>query len=205
MNLLITILEDVAKTFRQVFIPLLIDFLPLLGFIYFAQEGKIYFATSVLMLLTIVTTLITYVREKRLPYITLYVSFITIFFGTASLHHRDIEFIQLRDTLYDLSLFLAFSIGLIFRVSVLKLSLHKVFSLTDRGWDIMTYGWCFFFLASAILNEYMRRFRSFEDWLLYKEILVPVTVFTAMFLYALSIYHHKKIEYHEKRGNLSGK
>ena len=141
MKIISAIFVDIIKTFKHVFISLFIDFLPILTFIYFAQDGKVYEATSMLMLMTIVTTVITYVREKRLPYITLYVSFITIFFGMATIHHRDVEFIQMRDTLYDASLFLAFSLGLLLRVSVLKMSLHKVFSLTDKGWMIMTYGW----------------------------------------------------------------
>ncbi len=194
MKLALAIGKDILKTFKHVFLPLLIDFLPLLGFIYFAQDGKVYFATSVLMLLTIATTLVTYVKDKRLPYITLYVSFITIFFGLATLQQRNIEFVQIRDTLYDLSLFFAFVLGLIFRISVLKISLHKVFSLSDKGWDIMTYGWCFFFLCTAAMNEYMRRFYSFHDWLSYKEWLIPITIFTAFFLYGLSIYEDKKRE-----------
>ncbi len=194
MKILSAIFVDIIKTFKHVFISLFIDFLPILTFIYFAQKGNLYKATSMLMLVAIVTTVITYVREKRLPYITLYVSFITIFFGMAALHRHDIQFVQMRDTLYDVSLFLAFSIGLLLRVSVLKISLHKVFSLTDKGWTSMTYGWCVFFLITACINEYTRRFRSFDDWLLFKEILVPVTIFTALFLYGLAIYDEKKKE-----------
>ncbi len=195
MKIISAIFTDIIKTFQHVFISLFIDFLPILTFIYFAQDGKVYKATSMLMLMTIVTTVITYVREKRLPYITLYVSFITIFFGMATIHHGNVEFIQMRDTLYDASLFLAFSLGLLLRVSVLKMSLHKVFSLTDKGWTIMTYGWCVFFLITGCVNEYTRRFRTFDDWLLFKEILVPVTIFTALFLYGLAIYDEKRKEH----------
>lgn len=199
MKVFVAIMQDIVKTFKHVFLPLFTDFFPLLGFIFFAQDGKVYFATSVLMLLTIATTLVTYVKERRLPYITLYVSFITIFFGLATLHHRDIEFIQLRDTLYDLSLFVVFILGMTFRVSVLKISLHKVFSLTERGWNIMTWGWCVFFLITACVNEYMRRYHSFDEWLLYKEFLIPVTVITALFLYGISIYEEKKKELSNKK------
>ena len=194
MNLFFAILSDTGKTFQKVFLPLLIDFSPLLGFIYFARDGNIYFATSVLMLLSIVTTLITYVRERRVPYITLYVSFITILFGLATLSDKNIEFVQMRDTLYDLSLFFIFVLGIIFRIPVLKISLQRVFTLTDRGWNVMTYGWCLFFLFTAGANEYMRRFHSFEDWLLYKEVLIPITIATSFLLYALSIYKEKKEE-----------
>ncbi len=194
MNLYIAILKETEKTFRQVFLPLFIDFLPLLGFIYFASKGDIYLATSVLILLSIVTTCITYVREKRLPYITLYVSFVTILFGLAALSNKNIEFVQMRDTLYDLSLFIVFALGIFFHVPVLKISLQKVFTLTDRGWTIMTYGWCIFFLCTATINEYMRRFQSFDNWLMYKEILIPVTILTAFLLYGLSIYKEKKRE-----------
>lgn len=194
MNLFIAILKDTYTTFRHVFFPLLIDFFPLLGFIYFARDGDIYFATSVLMLLSIITTFVTYIKDKRLPYITLYVSFITILFGVATLSNKNIEFVQMRDTLYDLSLFFVFVLGMIFRIPVLKISLQKVFILSDRGWNVMTYGWCIFFLFTAGANEYMRRFHSFEDWLLYKEVLIPITIATSFLLYALSIYKEKKAE-----------
>ena len=194
MNLFGAIVKDTVNTFRKVFSSLFIDFSPLLGFIYFAREGDIYFATSVLMLLSIVTTLITYVREKRVPYITLYVSFITILFGLATLSDKNIEFVQMRDTLYDLSLLFAFVLGIIFRIPVLKISLQKVLTLSDRGWAVMTYGWCVFFLFTAIANEYMRRFHSFNEWLLYKELLIPVTILTSFSLYGLSVYKEKKKE-----------
>jgi intracellular septation protein A len=194
MNLFIAILKDTYITFRHVFFPLLVDFFPLLGFIYFARDGDIYFATSVLMLLSIITTFVTYIKDKRLPYITLYVSFITILFGLATLSNKNIEFVQMRDTLYDLSLFFVFVLGMIFRIPVLKISLQKVFTLSDRGWNVMTYGWCIFFLFTAGANEYMRRFHSFEDWLLYKEVLIPITIATSFLLYALSIYKEKKAE-----------
>lgn len=192
MKLLKETLDEVSRTFRQVFFSLLVDFLPILGFIFVANKGKVYQATSVLMLLTIATTVYTYVKEKRLPYITLYVAFITIFFGSATLHRHNMTYLQLRDTLYDLSLFIVFSLGLLFRVSVLKLSLHKLFTLTDKSWNLMTKGWALFFLLCAVTNEYLRRAGTIEAWLNFKEFLVPVTILTAIGLYALAIYKEKK-------------
>lgn len=192
MKLFKETLDEVSKTFRNVFLSLFIDFLPILGFIVVANKGKVYQATSVLMLLTIATTIYTYAKEKRLPYITLYVAFITIFFGSATLHRHNMTYLQLRDTLYDLSLFIVFSLGLLFRVSVLKISLHKLFTLTDESWNFMTKGWAVFFLVCAITNEYLRRAGTFEAWLNFKEFLVPMTILTAIGLYALAIYKEKK-------------
>lgn len=192
MKLIKETLDDVSKTFRKVFLSLLIDFLPILGFIVIANKGKVYQATSVLMLLTIATTIYTYAKEKRLPYITLYVAFITVFFGSATLHRHNMTYLQLRDTLYDLSLFIVFSLGLLFKISVLKVSLHKLFTLTDESWNFMTKGWAVFFLLCAVTNEYLRRAGTFEAWLNFKEFLVPMTIFTAIGLYAVAVYQEKK-------------
>lgn len=174
---------------------LIVDFAPIIAFIIVAKGGRVYTATLVLMMATIVTTVVIYSREKRLPYLTLYITFITIIFGTFTITKHHVSILQLRDTLYDLSLALLLILGMFFDALFLKMSFEKVVHLSDGGWKKLTYLWTLFFLVTAGVNEYIRRYDSFRTWLHYKEWLILITIIFGLstFVYAyLTTKHHEE-------------
>jgi len=155
---------------------IVLEFGPIFIFLATFPHFHIYKATSLLMIATIVSTILTYVFQKRLPYIALYVALLTIAFGYLTLMHREPKFIQMRDTLYDLTFVVTLLFGLMINVSFLKIAFHSVIPMTKRAWHKLTYAWVVYLLSVAFLNEYVRRTQSLQDWFEFKWSMVFVTI-----------------------------
>lgn len=171
-------------TLKRLFIGIFLEFGPILIFLVTFQGHHIYRATTFLMIATIVSTIITHRLQKRLPYLALYVALLTIAFGYLTLMHREPRFIQMRDTLYDLTCAVTLLIGLMVNVPFLKLAFHEVIPMSDRAWHKLTYAWIAFFISIATLNEYVRRTYDLQTWFDFKSSVVFITVifgFAALF------------------------
>ncbi len=137
------------------------------------------------MLTTVVSTIVVYRLEKRIPYITLYVTFLTILFGYMTLHKHDVHFIQIRDSVYDFTLALTLLIGLFFNSLLLKISLSSYVSLKDRAWRFFTHLWIIFFFLSGVANEFIRHHFTISSWVNYKITMIVITiVFTFVALHS---------------------
>ncbi|MCF7843343.1 septation protein IspZ [Candidatus Gracilibacteria bacterium] len=174
------------KILRHLFLAVLLEFGPVLIFLMAFERYDVYKATIILMIATIISTIATFRIQKRLPYLALYVALITAIFGYVTLALHQPKFIQIRDTLYDLTLALTLVTGLMINVSFLKLSFHKVIPMTTRAWTNLTHSWIGFFISIAVANEYARRVLSLGEWFYFKSIMVLVTVvFGCVTLYFL--------------------
>lgn len=163
-------------TLKKLFIGGVLEFGPILIFLISFHYLHIYKATFILMIVTIVSTVVTYKIQKRLPYLALYVAFLTLIFGYMTITHKAPKFIQMRDTLYDVTSALTLLIGLMINVSFLKLAFHSVLPMTNRAWNKMTYLWIAFFISIAITNEYIRRTMTLVQWFDFKSLMVVITV-----------------------------
>lgn len=128
-----------------------------------------------LMVATIISTIITYRFQKRIPYLALYVAFITIVFGFLTLHFHKVKFIQMRDTLYDATCALTLLLGLRFNIRFLELAFERVIPMTQAAWEKLTYMWVAYFLAIALSNEVVRRFFTLEHWFVFKGCILILT------------------------------
>jgi intracellular septation protein len=164
------------QVFKRVILGTILEFGPIFVFLLSFSHFRIYMATTFLMLATIISTIATYALQKRLPYLALYVTLITIIFGYMTLLHREPRFIQMRDTLYDLTCAGTLLIGLALNIPFLSIAFNKVIPMTRHAWQRLTYAWMGFFLLSALLNEYVRRTESLREWFHYKGYMVIVTV-----------------------------
>lgn len=165
-----------SSTHKRVLVGSILEFGPILVFLVSFHYFHIYKATLLLMVSTIVSTIVTYRVQKRLPYLALYVALITIGFGYMTLTHREPKFIQIRDTMYDITCALTLLIGLMVNISFLKLAFNDVLPMTMRAWTRQTYAWIVFFILSAIVNEYVRRTMSLQAWFDFKTYIVGVTI-----------------------------
>ena len=154
----------------------ILEFGPILIFLASFKYFHIYKATMLLMIVTIITTIVTYRFQKRLPYLALYVAFLTIGFGYLTLAHQQPRFIQMRDSLYDLTCAITLLVGLMINVPFLKFAFNEVLPMTTRAWHRLTYLWIGFFLTAATLNEYVRRTYDLRDWFDFKSCMVIVTI-----------------------------
>lgn len=183
-------------TLERLFVGILLEFGPI--FIFLAAFGHfhVYKATMVLMIATIISTVLTYRIQRRLPYVALYVAFITIVFGYMTITHKEPKFIQMRDTLYDMTCAVTLLLGLMINIPFLKFAFHSLIPMTLRAWHRLTYAWIGFFLTIAALNEFVRHSYSLQDWFLFKGMMVVTTIIFG--IATLYLFYEKEAD--EKMG-----
>lgn len=165
-----------STTSRRLFVGLLLEFGPILIFLASYEYFHVFKATTILMIATIISTIVTYRLQKRIPYVALYVALLTIAFGYLTLTHKEPKFIQMRDTLYDITCALTLLLGLVAKVPVLKIAFHDIIPMSRRAWCRLTYAWIGYFFTVASLNEYVRRTLTLDDWFFFKSLVVVATV-----------------------------
>lgn len=157
-----------------------LEFAPILIFLGTFPHFHIYRATMVLMIATIISTIATYRLQKRLPYLALYVALLTICFGYLTIAHHEPKFIQIRDTLYDITCAITLLIGAMINVQFLKIAFHEVIPMTNTAWRKLSYLWIAFFIINAFLNEFIRRSYGLHAWFDYKSIMLALTAIFGM-------------------------
>ena len=173
---MLTFKELSKKITKRAVIGLVLEFGPVFLFLTTYEIFHVYKATLALMMATIVSTIITFRLQKRLPYFALYIALLTLLFGYLTLAHHNPKFIQIRDTMYDVICALTLMVGLMTNTHFLKLAFNSIFPMATSAWTKVTYFWIAFFLIVATLNEYIRRTMSIADWFHFKSISVLVTV-----------------------------
>lgn len=87
-------------------------------------------------------------------------------FGTLTVFFGDPTFVQLKPTIIYLTLGLALLVGWKLGRPLLKFLLETAFEgLSDEGWLKLSRSWGFFFLFLTGLNEFLRWYLDFGDWL----------------------------------------
>ena len=165
-----------SSTIRRVLVAGVLEFGPILIFLFSFHFFHIYKATLILMIATIISTIVTYRMQKRLPYLALYVALLTVGFGYITLMHHEPKFIQMRDTIYDVTCALTLLGGLMIRASFLKLAFNEVVPMTNRAWTKLTYAWTAFFIVNAVANEYVRRTMNLHTWFDFKSMVAVITI-----------------------------
>lgn len=176
-----------AESRTKILYGFFLDFGPIIIFLATVRHFGFYTATFALMITTIISTIITFIKEKRIPYFALYVAALTLSFGWITISHHNPKFIQIRDTVYDLSFALTLIIGLVFRINLLKISFGHCVKLHLQSWNKLTYSWIVFFLINSMANEYVRRYFDRNVWVHFKTNMLFVTilfgVITLLFFY----------------------
>jgi intracellular septation protein len=169
------------------------DFGPLLiFFIVYSKSGKnLSTAIPPLIVATIIAVLVSYIVEKKIPYIPLISGIIVSVFGGLTLYFNNPVFLYMKPTIINVFFGLALAFERFFvKERILKKMLGKSISLTDEGWQILTIRWMFFFFALALLNEYVWRTQTEEFWVNFKVWgLLPITfIFTAFQMFIINKY-----------------
>jgi len=128
---------------------------------------------------------------------TLIVGFgaLTIFFGNP-------VFVQIKPTIIYGTFGIILLIGTWFKRAFLQVLLETAFQgLTDEGWLKLSRNWGFFFLLLAALNEFLRDYLTFENWLWAKLwVFLPISfIFTfsqipMLLKHGLSLEESKKVD-----------
>ena len=167
------------------------DFGPLLiFFVVYSKSGKnLSTAIPPLIFATIIAVLISYIVEKKIPYVPLIGGIIISVFGGLTLYFNNPVFLYMKPTIINVLFGLALNFERFFtKEPILKKMLGKSMSLSDEGWKMLTVRWMFFFFSLALLNEYVWRTQTEEFWVNFKVWgILPITfIFTAFQIFLIN-------------------
>jgi len=161
------------------------DFGPLLIFfiIYFNNENDLKLAIPPFIIATLISLIVIYFLEKRIPMVPLTSGLLITFFGGLTLYFDNKIFFYMKPTIINLLFAAVLFFGKFFtQKPLLKIFFQNAFNLEDEGWKKLSYRWIGFFIFVAALNEIVWRTQSEIFWVNFKVWgLLPIS-----FLFALS-------------------
>jgi intracellular septation protein len=169
---------------------LALDLGPLLIFFFANARWGVFAGTRAFMVAMLVALIVSYVKVRRLPLMTIVTAIVVAVFGTLTLVLHDDTFIKLKPTIIYV-LFGGIQLGgLAFGKSLLAVVFDSVFDIDEEGWRKLTLRWALFFLALAVLNEIVWRTQSTDFWVTFKVFgVVPLTFLFAMLQFRLLSRH----------------
>jgi len=178
------------------FLKFITDFGPLLVFFsfYYKNEKDLTVAIPPFIVATIISLLIVWILEKKIPMVPLLSGILITFFGGLTIYFNNPIFIYIKPTIINILFGLALLLGKFFTDEpVLKKILGKTMPLTDQGWKILNTRWMFFFFALAMINEAVWRTQTEEFWVNFKVWgMIPITfIFTA---FQINLINKHKID-----------
>ncbi len=121
--------------------------------------------TWALILSTVVSIIVMYAVLRRLPVFPLIASSVTIIFGALTLVTGNAMWVQIKVTIFN-ALFAGFLfLGLWLNKNFFQYVFEKTFHYTKRGWDLFTWSFAWFFVLTAVANEFVRL--TFKDDVMY--------------------------------------
>ena len=161
------------------------DFGPLLVFfiIYFNNENDLKIAIPPFIIATLISLLVIYLLEKRLPIVPLIGGVLITFFGGLTLYFDNKIFFYMKPTIINLLFAAVLFFGKFFtQKPLLKIFFQSAVDLENEGWKKLNNRWIGFFIFVAILNEIVWRTQSEAFWVNFKVWgLLPIS-----FLFAIS-------------------
>lgn len=160
---------------------LLIELGPLLIFFGVNAAYGIFAGTGAFMVATVISLALAWWLYHKVPVMPLVSAVIVLAFGGLTLYLQDETFIKLKPTIVYTMFAVLLLGGLAAQKPVLALLFGPVFNLTDEGWRKLTLRWAVFFIAMAILNEFVWRNFSTDTWVSFKAFgFLPITFLFAM-------------------------
>ena len=151
-------------------------------FFYYNSDKNLKVAIPPLIVATIISVLLVWILEKKVPMVPLLGGILITLFGGLTIYFDNPIFIYMKPTIINILFALALFFGKYFtNEPVLKLILGKTLPMSDEGWRILNVRWTYFFIFLAILNEIVWRTQTEEFWVNFKVWgMLPITfIFTA--------------------------
>ena len=160
------------------------DFGPLLIFFtfYYKSGNNLSVAIPPLIVATLVAVLISYVMEKKVPYLPLMGGLIISVFGGLTLYFNNPVFLYIKPTIINIIFASVLFVGKNFlNKNFLKYFFQNAFQIDEMGWDKLNNRWMIFFVFLAFINELVWRTQAEVVWVNFKVWgILPLTfVFTA--------------------------
>ena len=155
------------------------EYLPLIIFGLAYWKSDLITATKVLIAVTLVTTLISFLVARKVAVMPLVTAGILGFFGGLTILFEDETFIKIKPTVVQLVFAGILGGGLFFNKILVKKVMGPSLKMPDHAWVTLTKRLVVFFLISAALNELVWRTQSTDFWVMFK--LFGLTGFTFAF------------------------
>ncbi len=147
----------------------------------FAESQRIFAATGLFIVATLISLGIHYALVKKLPIMPMVSGVVVVVFGGLTLILQDELFIKLKPTIVNSLFGFALLAGLAFNKPLLAIVLDSMFELTEEGWRKLTFRWALFFFVLAALNEVVWRTQTTDFWVSFKVFgIMPITVAFAL-------------------------
>jgi intracellular septation protein len=146
-----------------------------------AEGRRIFAATAIFIVATLVALAVHYVLVKKLPIMPLVSGVVVVVFGGLTLWLDNDTFIKLKPTIVNTLFGVVLLGGLALGKPLLALVLDSMFQLTEEGWRKLTMRWALFFFFLAIVNEIVWRTQTTDTWVSFKVFgIMPITIAFAL-------------------------
>jgi intracellular septation protein len=147
---------------------LALDFLPLVAFFAAYKLAGVYWATSILIALTIFSLIIGYAMTGKLAKFPLFSGILITVLGGLTLYLHNDMFVKMKPTVANVIFAAILGGGLLSNRMFLKDLLGSAIEMPQAAWRNLTWRWVVFFLFLAGLNEYVWRNMSESAWVNFK-------------------------------------
>jgi len=170
--------EAKKKNAAAGWINLLVDYGPLIVFFlayrHYAPDGEdmagellaVVKSTGAFIVAAIVALIVSKWRLGKISPMLLLSTALIVGFGALTIYFHDQFYVQIKPTVIYLAFGISLLVGWWMGKALLKWLLEAAFEgLSEEGWLKLSRNWGFFFLVLAALNETLRMYLSFGDWL----------------------------------------
>lgn len=158
-----------------------------------AEDRRIFVATGLFMVATLVSLALHYALVRRLPIMPIVSGVVVLVFGGLTLALQNELFIKLKPTIVNTLFGVTLLAGLYWRKPLLATVLDSMIDLTEEGWRKLTFRWAMFFFVLAALNEVVWRTQTTDFWVKFKVFgTMPLTVAFALAQTPLILRHEAK-------------
>ena len=164
----------------------LLEFGPLLVFFLVNWKAGIFWATGVFMAVTLAVLAYGFFTTGKLAKVPLFTAVLVAVFGGLTLYLHDETFIKMKVSLVNFMFAALLLGGLAFGRSFIKDVMGEAIALPDFAWRALSIRWGIFFAALGILNEFVWRNVSTDQWVTFK--VFGLMVLTLVFALANAPY-----------------
>lgn len=156
-------------------LPIALDYVPLILFFVVYKFAGIIAGTAVFMLAIVLAIAVSKWKVGHVTPMMWLSAILVVGFGGLTIYFNDEKFIQIKPTIIYVMLGGLLLAGVARGKSLLKFVIGPAFTgLDEAGWMMLSRNWGLFFLALAAMNEALRNMTSFDTWLTVKVWGVPI-------------------------------
>ncbi len=162
------------------------EFAPITTFVAVSETKGFMLGLKALVVVSLISLFLSWKVEKRIPKFGLLAASTIFLFGIISIITHNPFYIIVKDTIYAGVFGLILLIGLLYKKYYLKMLFGDFFTMTEKGWHILTVRWTIFFFILAGTNEITRHILSPNGWVICKLVTVFVTWLFASYQFTLA-------------------